>query len=170
MTVVFNAVLSDDSKAFGNVVGEESHSWSFHIIVVMLYPSKILLAWAEAIGGNTKLRDWLTENGYKELGLFVFALHLKDDARDWLMQNGYPHLMATINGAEGNPNAIKWLEKHGYTPLSKVALVGDGNEQAFAWLKRNNHPELALVAKKIEAVKIQIERDNEDHHSINKNI
>lgn len=135
----------------------------------MKYPSKILIAWAEAVGGNTKLRDWLIENEYKELGLFVFALNLKDDARDWLMKNGFPHLMATINGAEGNPSAIKWLQKHGYTPLAKVALVGDGDERAFQWLKTNGHPELALVAKKIESVKDRIERDNEDHHSINKN-
>lgn len=135
----------------------------------MKYSAKILVAWAEAIGGNAKIRDWLIENGYKELGLFVFALHLKDDARDWLMKNGFPHLMATINGAEGNPSAVKWLEKHGYTPLSKVALVGDGEEQAFAWLRANGHTELAVIAKKIESVKIQIERDNEDHHSINKN-
>jgi hypothetical protein len=76
--------------------------------------------------------------------------------------------MATIRGAEGDPNAIKWLQMNGFEPLAKVAAVGDGNEAAFLWLKNNNHPELALVAKKIQMVKDQIEMDNSDHHSINK--
>jgi hypothetical protein len=84
------------------------------------------------------------------------------------MKNGFSHLMATITGAEGDKKAIAWLETNGYRPLAKVALVGDGDEDAFTWLKVNAHAELALVAKRIEAVKDQIERDNEDHHSINK--
>ena len=42
----------------------------------MQYPAKILVAWAEAIGGNKKIRDWLIANDYKELGLFVFALYV----------------------------------------------------------------------------------------------
>ena len=29
----------------------------------MKYSAKILVAWAEAIGGNAKIRDWLIENG-----------------------------------------------------------------------------------------------------------
>jgi hypothetical protein len=35
----------------------------------MIYPAKVLVAWAEAIGGNAAIRDWLLRNGYKELGL-----------------------------------------------------------------------------------------------------
>jgi hypothetical protein len=53
------------------------------------YPAKILVGWAEAIGGNAALRDWfLASDDYKELGMTVHALLLKDDARDWLMKNG----------------------------------------------------------------------------------
>ncbi|MBK7945117.1 MAG: hypothetical protein IPJ85_07365 [Flavobacteriales bacterium] len=47
------------------------------------------------------MRDWLTTNGYPELGIFTFALRNKADARKWLMENGHPHLMAVINGIEG---------------------------------------------------------------------
>ena len=50
----------------------------------MNYTAKILVAWAEAIGGNKKIRDWLIANDHKELGLFVFALYHNQDSRDWL--------------------------------------------------------------------------------------
>ena len=46
------------------------------------YPSKILVGWAEAISGNIELRDWfLSSDQYKELGMCIHALLLKDDAR-----------------------------------------------------------------------------------------
>jgi hypothetical protein len=35
-------------------------------------------------------------------------------------------------------------------------------------LKLNGHAELAMAAKKLEAVKDEIQRDNDDPHSINK--
>jgi len=134
-----------------------------------MYPAKILVAWAEAVGGNTAIRDWLMRNGYQELGLFVFALYLQDEARDWLMKHGHPHLMATISGAEGDPKALHWLETHGYMPLAKVAQVGDGDDAALQWLKSNGHAELAMVALRIRAVKDKIEFDNQDHHKFNPN-
>lgn len=135
----------------------------------MTYPAKILVAWAEAIGGNTAIRDWLMANGYRELGLFVFALWLQDDARDWLMKNGHPHLMATVRGAEGDPKALQWLQHHGYTPLAKVAQAADEDDAAVQWLKTNGHAELAMVALRIRAVKTRIESDNQDHHKFNPN-
>jgi hypothetical protein len=130
------------------------------------YPPKILVAWGEAITGNTRFRDWLIMNGYRELGLFVFAMHNKDDARMWLMKNGYPHLMAMLNGIERNKNALIWLKKHGYDILFHMALAGDGDEAAYQWLLANNHAAYAMIAKKIEYIKDQIEDDNNDPHHI----
>lgn len=130
------------------------------------YPDKILLAWGEAISGNIKIRDWLTQNGYAELGVFCFALRNKDDAREWLMNNGYQHLFALINGVERNKNALMWLKVHQFTVLYHMALAGDGDENSFNWLKQNNLKLLALIAKKIEFVKDQIEEDNNDPHRI----
>lgn len=132
------------------------------------YPAKILLAWGEAISGNTKIRDWLIQNGYRELGLFVFALHNKQDARDWLMENGYPHLMAVINGAEGKKEAVDWLMKYQLDVLAHVALGGDGDEKAHQWLVKNNFREFAIIAKRIQIVKDQIDNDNYDVHKISK--
>lgn len=130
------------------------------------YPPKILLAWAEAISGNREIRDWLTKNGYPELGLFTFALRNKDDAKKWLMENGFPHLLALINGAEGSEKALEWLRKYNFTILEKMALVGDGDESAYLWLMKNGHREFAMIAKRIEFVKDEIERNNNDPHRI----
>jgi len=130
------------------------------------YPPKILLGWAEAISGNKDLRDWFLESPeYKELGIFVHALYLKDDAREWLMKNGYAHLMAMINAVEGNVEAIHWLEKSGFNVLYHIALSGDGNEESFNWLMENGHPEFAMISKRIEKVKNDIEENHNDVHS-----
>lgn len=130
------------------------------------YPAKILLAWAEAIGGNKKIREWLALNGYPELNVFVFALNNKDDALQWLLDNGHQQLAATIAGAEGKKDAVGWLKRHKFDVLVHVALTGDGNQASFKWLVTNGHREMALVAKRIEEVKDMIEQDNNDVHRI----
>ncbi len=130
------------------------------------YPAKVLLAWSEAIAGNRKIREWLMKNGYRELGVFVFGLRNKDDAKDWLLKNKFEHLAATISGAEGNPNAVAWLRKFNFDVLANVAMVGHGDQKALKWLIDNNHREMAIVAKQIEAVKDEIESDNNDAHKI----
>lgn len=130
------------------------------------YPAKVVLAWAEAVGGNKAIRDWLMKNGYPELGLFSFAVRNQDEARKWLMKNGFPHLMATVNGAEGNPKAVKWLLDHQFDVLAQVALSGDGNDEALAWLKRQGQREFAMLSLKIRFVKDDIEDKNNDIHRI----
>lgn len=130
------------------------------------YPPKILVGWAEAIGGNTDLRDWfLASEDYKELGMSIHALLLKDEARTWLMENGYAHLMAMINGVEGNQEAIHWLEKANFKLLKHVALAADHNEASQEWLLSSKHPEFALIAEKIKVLKDQIEDTHNDIHS-----
>tara|TARA_B110000046_G_C12894677_1_gene355899 strand:+ start:96 stop:572 length:477 start_codon:yes stop_codon:yes gene_type:complete len=133
------------------------------------YPSKILVGWAEAISGNIELRDWfLSSDQYKELGMCIHALLLKDDARDWLMKNGYAHLMAMINGAEGNKDAIHWLNKANFQVLKHVALAGDRDEKSTNWLIKNGHQEFAMIAERIRVLKDQIEDTHNDIHSIGK--
>jgi hypothetical protein len=133
------------------------------------YPPKILIGWAEAIGGNNDLRDWfLASDQYKELGLTVHALLLKDDARTWLMENGYAHLMAMVNGVEGNKEAIHWLQKSNFITLMNVALAGDGDMNAYQWLLENNLKEFALISQKIKVLKDQIEETHNDIHSFGK--
>lgn len=129
----------------------------------MEYPVKVLVAWGEAISGNAQIRDWLIKNGYRELGLFVFALNLRADARKWLMENGYPHLMAVIRGIEGDEEALQWLDSHNLTVLRRVAECG-GDKEALEWLLRNGHRELAMLGLKMWSVKMQIEENNRDPH------
>lgn len=131
----------------------------------LVYPAKIILAWGEAISGNSKIRDWLGKNGYPELYTFVFALNLKDDAREWLVKNKYPHLLALIQGVERNVKALEWLKKHGFETLFHIALAGDGNKESLDWLKLNQR-DFAHLAKKIQVRKDQIQLDNDDVHKI----
>ncbi len=141
---------------------------SYKILAAMNfeYPAKIIIAWAEAIGGNKEIRDWLMANGYPELGIFIFALHNKQEARDWLLTNGHPHLMALINGVEGNPNAILWLRKYELDVLAKMAQAGDNSEEAMIWLHANGFADMAKVAGKIRIIKNEIESSNNDMHKI----
>ena len=74
--------------------------------------------------------------------------------------------MAIIRGAEGEEKAVKWLEEYNMLPLAKVALASDGDENALRWLITNNHRELAVIAQKIKIVKDEIQRRNDDVHSI----
>jgi hypothetical protein len=130
----------------------------------LAYPPKIILAWGEAISGNNQIRDWLIKNGYPELGLFVFALHLKQDAREWLMKKGHAALFALIHGAEGNKEALKWLEKNQYVLLLKMAQGADNDDKAIAWLVEKGFPDFAVIAQKIRYVKNDIESDHNDVH------
>ncbi|NOQ70470.1 MAG: hypothetical protein GQ574_00625 [Crocinitomix sp.] len=133
------------------------------------YPTKILVGWAEAIGGNIELRDWfLSSDQYKELGLVIHALLLKDDAREWLMKNGYAHLMAMVNGAEGNADAVHWLHKANFHVLKHVALAGDGDVDSSNWLIKNKHQEFAMIAERIRVLKDQIEETHNDIHNFGK--
>jgi hypothetical protein len=131
----------------------------------LIYPAKIILAWGEAISGNTEIRDWLGKNGYPELYTFVFALNLKETAREWLMKNKYPHLMALIQGVEGNEKALDWLNKNGFEVLFHIAKAGDGDTSSLEWLKVNQR-DFAHMALKIKARKDQIQLDHDDVHKM----
>jgi hypothetical protein len=130
------------------------------------YPVKVIAVWGEAISGQQQFLDVLLKSEYKELGLFVHAMHNQDHARLWLMNNGYPHLLALLNAIERKKDALMWLKAHKFTVLYHMALCGDSEEESFAWLINNGHKEMAMIAKKIEFVKNEIEDNNSDPHKI----
>lgn len=152
---------------FKNIFGGETEKEKVQKTLKMKplnYPSKVILAWSEAVGGNVKMRDWLSKNGYEELGVFVFALNNKDDAREWLMKNGYPHLMAMINGGEGNAQAVKWLFMNKLDVLAYMALGIDGYQKGYDWLIKNGHKDFAFLTKRMQIVKDAIHENNGDIH------
>lgn len=130
------------------------------------YPIKVIAVWGEAISGEKKFLDVLLKSEYKELGLFVHAMHNQEKARKWLMENGFPHLLALLNGIERKKDALMWLKAHKLTILYHMALCGDSEEDSFNWLIDNGHKEMAMIAKKIEFVKNEIEDNNSDPHRI----
>ncbi|MEI7596695.1 MAG: hypothetical protein WCK02_13175 [Bacteroidota bacterium] len=129
------------------------------------YPTKILIAWGEAIGGNHEIKHWLIKNGYPELGIFVHAVYNQDEARKWLVENDFPHLLALINGAEGKEDAVLWLEKFKFPTLAKVAKAADGYYAERDWLLV--HDKLfAMIALRIKRIKDEIHEQNSDYHRI----
>ena len=130
------------------------------------YDAKILLAWGEPINGNAKIIQWLMKNGFPELGLFHYALRNETRSRDWLLENGHPHLMALISGIEGDKKALTWLNTNGFHLLHQMALIGDGDKDAYAELQGEQTKVFAMLAKKMEFIKDEIERDNNDFHKI----
>lgn len=128
------------------------------------YPAKIILAWAKAVEGNKEIQTWLTQNGYEELTIACWAIHLKDDARNWLMDNGFPHLLAMINAGEGNPQAQEWLLKHNFTLFYYMALAIDDESVGIEWIRKNTTPDIFLLTQAIKNVKDQIEDNHNDIH------
>ena len=130
------------------------------------YSPKILIAWKEAIKGNKKINNWLTVNGYKELGVFCYALRNDYKAKDWLLENGYPHLLALINGAEGDQKALHWLVTLKYDLLFHMAKAADSYMDSKNFLKIKD-PLLLAIAIEMEIIKDEIDDNYKDPHKLN---
>jgi hypothetical protein len=135
-------------------------------IIPLKYPSKILIAWREAIGGNKDLRDFLLKSKYKELGIFCYALNNNEKSRKWLFDNNCAHLLATIEAIEGKEIALKWLKINGFDLLFHLARSADSWEDSQKWLQKRDKL-LYAISLKIEFIKDEIDRLNDDPHRIN---
>jgi hypothetical protein len=144
-----------------------SNKKSKKIILKQLeYPSKILIAWREAIGGNVEFRDFLIRSPYKELGIFCFAILNDKKSRKWLLDNNYGHLLATIEGIEGKDSALVFLKKNGFDLLFHFARSADSWKDSQIWLQKKDKL-LYAISLKIEYVKDEIELRNQDPHKLN---
>ena len=143
-----------------------SNKKSKKIILKQLeYPSKVLIAWREAIGGNDEFRDFLIKSPYKELGIFCFAILNDKKSRKWLLDNNYGHLLATIEGIEGKESALVFLKKNGFDLLFHFARSADSWKDSQIWLQKKDKL-LYAISLKIEFIKDEIELRNQDPHKI----
>ncbi|MFL2578596.1 MAG: hypothetical protein ACJ0QQ_00840 [Parvicellaceae bacterium] len=136
------------------------------ILKQLEYPSKVLVAWREAIGGNVEFRDFLIRSPYKELGIFCFAILNDKKSRKWLLDNNYAHLLATIEGIEGKDSALVFLKKNGFDLLFHFARSADSWKDSQIWLQKKDKL-LYAISLKIEYVKDEIELRNQDPHKLN---
>ena len=136
------------------------------ILKQLEYPSKVLVAWREAIGGNVEFRDFLIRSQYKELGIFCFAILNDKKSRKWLLDNNYGHLLATIEGIEGKDSALVFLKENGFDLLFHFARSADSWKDSQIWLQKNDKL-LYAISLKIEFIKDEIELNNEDPHKLN---
>jgi hypothetical protein len=135
------------------------------ILKQLEYPSKVLIAWREAIGGNVEFRDFLIRSPYKELGIFCFAILNDKKSRKWLLDNNYGHLLATIEGIEGKDSALVFLKKNGFDLLFHFARSADSWKDSQIWLQKKDKL-LYAISLKIEYVKDEIELRNQDPHKL----
>lgn len=143
-----------------------SNKKSKKIILKQLeYPSKVLIAWREAIGGNDEFRDFLIKSPYKELGIFCFAILNDKKSRKWLLDNNYAHLLATIEGIEGKESALVFLKKNGFDLLFHFARSADSWKDSQIWLQKKDKL-LYAISLKIEYIKDEIDLRNQDPHKI----
>mgnify|MGYP003971049077 FL=1 len=136
------------------------------ILKQLEYPTKVLIAWREAIGGNVEFRDFLIRSPYKELGIFCFAILNDKKSRKWLLDNNYGHLLATIEGIEGKDSALVFLKKNGFDLLFHFARSADSWKDSQIWLQKKDKL-LYAISLKIEYVKDEIELRNQDPHKLN---
>lgn len=136
------------------------------ILKQLEYPSKVLVAWREAIGGNVEFRDFLIRSPYKELGIFCFAILNDKKSRKWLLDNNYGHLLATIEGIEGKDSALVFLKKNGFDLLFHFARSADSWKDSQIWLQKKDKL-LYAISLKIEYIKDEIELKNQDPHKLN---
>ena len=136
------------------------------ILKQLEYPSKVLIAWREAIGGNVEFRDFLIRSPYKELGIFCFAILNDQKSRKWLLDNSYGLLLATIEGIEGKDSALVFLKKNGFDLLFHFARSADSWKDSQIWLQKKDKL-LYAISLKIEYVKDEIELRNQDPHKLN---
>ena len=136
------------------------------ILKQLEYPSKVLIAWREAIGGNVEFRDFLIRSPYKELGIFCFAILNDKKSRKWLLDNNYGHLLATIEGIEGKDSALVFLKKNGFDLLFHFARSADSWKDSQIWLQKKDKL-LYAISLKIEYIKDEIELRNQDPHKLN---
>ena len=136
------------------------------ILKKLEYPSKVLIAWREAIGGNIEFRDFLIRSPYKELGIFCFAVLNDKKSRKWLLDNNFGHLLATIEGIEGKDSALIFLKKNGFDLLFHFARSADSWKDSQIWLQKRDKL-LYAISLKIEYVKDEIDLRNQDAHKLN---
>ena len=84
------------------------------------------------------------------------------------MEHKFQHLMALISAIEGEERARKWLHQHNFKLLLLMALAADNDAFAMKKLRELPEKEWALIAERIQIVKNNIERDNNDIHQISK--
>ncbi len=130
------------------------------------YPPKILVAFGEAVGHNTKIHQWLLDNGYPELAALTACLMGQRDAEEWLKKHKFNHLLAFHYAVYDDENARKWLALYKYNLLAVLADAVNGYKPAMEYLRKRNLNVFIRLALKIKKLKDEVIFDANDYHKI----
>jgi hypothetical protein len=124
------------------------------------YPTKILIAWSEAIAGNEKIAKWLFNNGYPELICVMDFLWGSTKAGDWMLKNRLPEWRAFSEYVgDENEHARIWLMKNKFDLLAYTGDAVHEKEGSFELLKKGGFTEFIVIAQKLNKLLYQIEFD-----------
>ncbi len=115
------------------------------------YPTKILLAFTEAVGGNEDLFEWLLKNKYPELAILSKSLRGGEVSNQILIQKKTPQFAAFDAAIHGDIRALVWLKKHNFIFLIRLADAARGTAVALDWFESKNLKIFVLLAKKIKS-------------------
>lgn len=94
-------------------------------------------------------REWLHEQGYRELAEFWDAIEGVERSFKWLMENGFLHFAATVDALNENDHAKVWLLQNGYRELAAFVDACADKKSAVMFLIKAGQKGLVLVAREI---------------------
>jgi len=115
------------------------------------YPTKILLAFTEAVGGNEQLFEWLLKNDFPELALLSKSLRGGVRSNELLIIQNFPQFAAFDAAIHADPKAIVWLKKNDFIFLIRLAEASQGKKIALDWFENNNLKIFVMLARKIKS-------------------
>jgi hypothetical protein len=108
-----------------------------------------LLKLCALIRDEKNAREWLMENGYRELAEFWDAYENVEKSFQWLMQNNHRELAALVDAFHGEDHAKVWLLKNGYRELGALLDASEGNKVAVLFLLKSGNKGWLAVAREL---------------------
>jgi len=113
------------------------------------YENSALLKLCALIREEEGARQWLIDNGYRELAEFWEANERVEKSFRWLLENNHRELAALVDALHSEEKAKMFLVKAGHPELAAVVDAADGNKTAVVFLLKSGNKGWLAVAREI---------------------
>lgn len=128
------------------------------------YPSKVILAWSEAVNGNEPITKWLISNGYPELISCLDSFRGNENADKRLMKSGHPEFVAFVEFINGSKKAKEWLEQFGFDLFITIGDFVNEEDGSAKKLMATGAKEVIIFAQRLKKFVTEIDFDANDVH------
>jgi len=94
-------------------------------------------------------REWMINNGHRELLEFWDAIENMEGSFKWLLENNFKQLAAAVDAIHGDDKAKLFLMKCGERDLAAFVDACSGSKTAISFLLKQDQKGWLLVAKEI---------------------